>query len=177
MLGYVHELLAVCAADEKYSYHFVLDRGNVGLFNTRVQIVYSGRVTNKPNKNGCDYSDPHWNRFVFNKDPENTTILREATNFPSAKQHTFNILPGQQSFVNLLTIAKNYVRDFQNYTLTKHCQHFATGVFNKLTGGLRKMSDFDHIPNIDNPEKDRQALNEKKQEKQEKQEKQAKEKA
>lgn len=120
-----HELLGLCTVcktkeGEKNSYHhYIIDRNaNAELpdiWNTKIRLIYTGEGTN------CESNDPQW---AENK-TKGMNVRAESFAIYKKTKYTIN---------NLLKDIRKYLSTFPKYNALYNCQHFATNLYNKISG-------------------------------------------
>jgi len=117
-----HQLLGICmtcrsSKGKRSFHHFIIDRNANSEFpdvwNTKIRIIYLGEGNN------CQQNDKGW--------------AEKRASGLNIKDETFG-LRGNYSMTNLMKDIKNYFRNYPIYNALYNCQHFATNLYNKITG-------------------------------------------
>jgi hypothetical protein len=130
IIGTVHEMLAVCAVNKSgAAYYFVFQRLGEdeldSVFKTKIQIIYYAK------SNNCDENSSKWpdkiSKYSFIKS--------------SSKEISV-------SMANLIQASYKYYKNFPDYWFWKsNCQHYATGMYNALTGEKTNPTNLDKMEN------------------------------
>lgn len=126
-----HELLGFCAERKRKNtkaYYFIMDRGTtkgVQDTGTRVSFYYLGKQKNQ----SCNENDKLWVDQPRNSKGEGL--------FLKIRKELYGVqepLKEKKSFQSFMKAAFNYVLKYPNYNRKINCQHFATNMFNSITG-------------------------------------------
>jgi hypothetical protein len=114
----VHNLLSVCTTNGQTAYYFIIDRGAIHYdLYTKIRLIYY----HSSSDNDCDPDSPYW--------PEN--ITGNMTKYLDGGI----ALSDRRSLRSLLVANEQYVNDYEFYEIAAaNCQHYATGMFNAITG-------------------------------------------
>jgi len=135
-----HEFLMVCAVDKSYDYYFVIDRSRHGSKDeTKIRIIYTGRENKYTNSNEeCYFESKQWaeNRGIDPNTKESFSYLLNGR----------GLLSESIKFQILIEALIKYANKYPYYSLlAENCQHFATGIYNALTGDSKEISNKDFV--------------------------------
>ena len=133
----------VCAIDDNQNeYYFVIDRGAHGKFKTKIRIIYTGKISSEKRDELklvtiCDDYSPEWAEIRGKREDlaqSDSELLGTSKYLESNEINTMRKL-----FDGSIKYAQNYGY-YSPYG--ENCQHFATGIYNTITGEQKDISNW-----------------------------------